>query len=141
VSGASGTRFQTEHGLLLDLHIPVKYVYTSRHMDINRAVLSLSALSQETRLRVFRLLIEYGNKGTAAGALSGELAIPHNTLSFHLSHLSHAGLVTSRRRGRQVIYAANCEAIQGLIDYLQVNCCIRQDGGRACQPMKRSLDT
>jgi DNA-binding transcriptional ArsR family regulator len=107
-------------------------------MDIDHAVIALSALSQETRLRVFKLLIEYGNEGTPAGTLSEELAVPHNTLSFHLSHLSHAGLVTSRRQSRSVIYAANCDAIEGLIDYLKENCCIRQKsgGGSACQPTK-----
>jgi ArsR family transcriptional regulator, arsenate/arsenite/antimonite-responsive transcriptional repressor len=106
-------------------------------MDIDRAVIAFSALSQETRLRVFKLLIEYGNEGTPAGTLSEELAIPHNTLSFHLSQLSHAGLVTSRRESRSVIYAANCAAIESLIDYLKENCCIREENAvSACQPAK-----
>ena len=105
-------------------------------MDIDHAVVALSALSQETRLRVFKLLIEYGTDGTPAGTLSEELGIPHNTMSFHLSHLSHAGLVKSRRQSRSVIYAANCDVIDGLIDYLKANCCIRGDAGTTCGPVK-----
>ncbi|MCH2547245.1 MAG: helix-turn-helix domain-containing protein, partial [Alphaproteobacteria bacterium] len=70
-----------------------------------------------------------------AGTLSNQLGIPHNTLSFHLSHLSHAGLVTSNKQGRQMIYAANCEAMNGLINYLNENCCIREDGEQiSCAP-------
>lgn len=95
-------------------------------METKDVVTALAALAQETRLRLFRLLIEYGNTGTPAGMLSEELGVPHNTLSFHLSHLSHAGLVRSRKEGRSVIYSADCEAVEGLIDYLGENCCIRE---------------
>jgi DNA-binding transcriptional ArsR family regulator len=110
-------------------------------MDINTALNAFAALSQETRLRVFKLLIEYGPEGTPAGSLSEQLSIPHNTLSFHLSHLSHAGLVSSRKLGRSIIYAANCEAIEGLIDYLKENCCSRGQSTSTscvvdCQPPK-----
>lgn len=101
------------------------------------AVAALGALAQETRLRIFRLLIEYGNTGTPAGTLSEELDVPHNTLSFHLSHLSHAGLVHSRKQGRSVIYAANCDAVESLIAYLGENCCIREDeNSMNCRPAK-----
>lgn len=104
-------------------------------MKLDIAIIALSALSQETRLKVFKLLIEYGRSGVPAGVLSDQLDIPHNTLSFHLSHLSHAGLVTSKKQGRQMIYAANCEAMNGLIAYLIENCCIREDGEAAsCIP-------
>lgn len=96
-------------------------------MDMNNALIAFSALSQETRLQVFRLLIEYGRDGAAAGALSEQLAIPHNTLSFHLSHLSHAGLVESRKDGRSVIYTAKQEAIDALIGFLRENCCVREE--------------
>jgi DNA-binding transcriptional ArsR family regulator len=78
-------------------------------MDTNQALAAFSTLSQETRLRVFRLLVEYGPAGSPVGKLSTSLQIPHNTLSFHLSHMSHAGLVLSRREGRSVIYSANFE--------------------------------
>lgn len=96
-------------------------------MNLDTAIIALSALSQETRLRVFKLLIEYGQGGTSAGTVSEQLNIPHNTLSFHLSHLSHAGLITSRKQGRQIIYAANCKAMGSLLDYLNENCCIREE--------------
>lgn len=103
-------------------------------MKLDEAILAFTALSQETRLRVFKLLIEYGREGTAAGTLSDQLRIPHNTLSFHLSLLGEAGLVTSRKQGRSVIYKANCDAIESLIGYLNENCCIREKGGTACTP-------
>lgn len=82
-------------------------------MDVKQALAAFSTLSQETRLRVFRLLVEYGPAGSPAGKLSTSLQIPHNTLSFHLSHMRHAGLVLSRREGRSVIYSANFEFFQG----------------------------
>ena len=94
-------------------------------MKIDQALASFSALSQETRLRVFKLLIEYGDNGPAAGVLSEALDIPHNTLSFHLSHLAQAGLVSSRKVGRQMIYTSNRDAVRELIDYLKENCCVR----------------
>jgi DNA-binding transcriptional ArsR family regulator len=105
-------------------------------MNLETALKALTALSQETRLRVFRLLIEYGYGGAPAGALSEQLGIAHNTLSFHLAHLSEAGLVTSRRQGRSIIYAANCDAMKSLLAYLWDNCCIRDKSGEsaACTP-------
>ena len=72
-------------------------------MDIQQAIVAFDALSQETRLRVFRLLVQHGPTGTPAGTLSEELGVPHNTLSFHLAHMSNAGLVLSRREGRSII--------------------------------------
>jgi DNA-binding transcriptional ArsR family regulator len=101
-------------------------------MEMDQVISALSALSQETRLKVFKLLIEYGRTGAAAGALSEELDIPHNTLSFHLSHLSNAGLVSSVREGRSIIYSANCDAIEELIGYLGENCCSRETGSGGC---------
>ena len=64
-------------------------------MDLDHALVAFSALSQETRLKVFKILVEYGSTGTAAGTISDRLGIPHNTLSFHLAQLSHVKLVTS----------------------------------------------
>lgn len=97
-------------------------------MDIKHAINAFTALSQETRLKVFKILVEYGATGTAAGTISDRLGIPHNTLSFHLSHLTQAELITSRKEGRQMIYAANCDAIENLIGYLRENCCINEEG-------------
>ena len=95
-------------------------------MEISDALLAFNALSQETRLRVFRLLVVYGPEGAPAGALSETLAIPHNTLSFHLSLMNNAGLVLSRRKGRSIIYSANFEFFTNLIRYMVKDCC-RED--------------
>ena len=102
-------------------------------MELKNALAAFTALSQETRLRVFKILLEYGETGTPAGTLGERLDIPHNTLSFHLSHLSHAGLVSSRRDGRQVIYSANCGAIEELITYLKENCCALEKPKGGCR--------
>lgn len=114
------------------------YVYKSRHMDIKKAMAAFHALSQETRLRVFRLLVEHGRDGAPAGVLSDTLGIPHNTLSFHLSQMSHAGLVQPRRESRSIIYTANFEFFTDLIRYMVKDCCrmefasIREDKKRGC---------
>ena len=92
-------------------------------MDINNAVCMFGALSQETRMRAFRLLVRAGPAGLPAGALSASLGTPHNTMSFHLNHLSNAGIVSSRKRGRSVIYAANFDAMRELIAFLVRDCC------------------
>lgn len=92
-------------------------------MDIQEALIAFDALSQETRLRVFRLLVERGPDGTPAGKLSETLGIPHNTLSFHLNHMSNAGLILSRREGRSIIYSANFEFFTGLIRFMIEDCC------------------
>jgi len=98
-------------------------------MEISAVTHSLAALAQGTRLAVFRALLEYGKTGLPAGKLGERLNVPHNTLSFHLSQLKQAGLVSSSRNGRQLIYVANTEAVERLIAYLSENCCIREDGG------------
>lgn len=110
-------------------------------MDKNQALIALSALSQETRLMTFKILLEYGRTGVAAGVLSERLGVPHNTLSFHLTHLNHAGLVSSTKQGRSVIYKANCDATDALVGFLVENCCIREspgdDCGTSCKPEKK----
>jgi DNA-binding transcriptional ArsR family regulator len=92
-------------------------------MDINNAVIQFDALSQETRLKAFRLLVEAGPEGMPAGMLSEQLGIPHNTMSFHLNHLSNAAIIDSRKEGRSVIYSANFEAMRDLIRFLVQDCC------------------
>lgn len=92
-------------------------------MDTQHALVAFDALSQETRLRIFRTLVEYGDTGLAAGALADRLKVAQNTLSFHLQHLSHAGLVTSRREGRSIVYAANFTFFTGLIRFMVDDCC------------------
>lgn len=107
-------------------------------MDIKHAINAFTALSQETRLKVFKILIEYGSSGAAAGTISDRLGIPHNTLSFHLSHLTQAGLISARKDGRSMIYAANVASIEELIAYLRENCCILEEGcDTECNPAKR----
>ena len=92
-------------------------------MDINEALIAFDALSQETRLRVFRLLVESGPDGAPAGKISETLGLPHNTLSFHLNHMSNADLVVSRREGRSIIYSANFEFFTSLIRFMVEDCC------------------
>ncbi|MFM1897038.1 MAG: hypothetical protein RLZZ385_2112 [Pseudomonadota bacterium] len=105
-------------------------------MDIQEALVIFDTLSQETRLRAFRLMVEAGHSGLPAGTLSETLGIPHNTLSFHLNHLSNAGIVTSRKEGRCVIYSANFASVQELIGFMVKDCCsaefasIREDKAR-----------
>lgn len=107
-------------------------------MDIQEAIIMFDALSQETRLRAFRLLVQAGHDGLAAGFLSEELGTPHNTMSFHLSHLSNAGIVSSRKEGRSVIYSANFDVTRDLIAFMVKDCCsvefanIREDKKTGC---------
>jgi DNA-binding transcriptional ArsR family regulator len=87
------------------------------------AIAALAALAQETRLDIFRLLVQAGPDGMPAGQIGERLGLPSATLSFHLNQLRHAGLVTFRREGRSLIYAAEYAAMNGLLGYLTENCC------------------
>jgi ArsR family transcriptional regulator len=95
-------------------------------MEIYEASEAFASLSQETRLKVLKLLIEYGSDGLVPGKIAEELQIPDNTLSFHLSHMSKAGLVNSKKNGRSITYFANNALIENLIGYLKENCCSRE---------------
>ncbi len=79
--------------------------------------------SQETRLKAFRLLVKASPAGLPAGELSEHLGIPHNTMSFHLSHLATAGAVSSRKEGRSVVYSANFDVVRDLIGFMIKDCC------------------
>lgn len=92
-------------------------------MEILFAVSALSALAQESRLEVFRLLVQAGVDGVPAGKIGEQLELPLSTLSFHLNQLKHAGLVTCRREGRTLFYSANYGAMNALMAYLTENCC------------------
>lgn len=92
-------------------------------MKILSAVSSLSALAQESRLEAFRLLIQAGTGGMPAGKIGEKLNLPLSTLSFHLSQLKNAGLVTFRREGRILFYSANFKAMNALMGFLTENCC------------------
>lgn len=95
-------------------------------MELKQVTEALSSLSQETRLQVFKLLIEYGRDGTEPSKLAEELGIPANTLSFHLAHMSKARLVSSKKNGRSITYYANNRLVEDLIDFLKSHCCVRQ---------------
>lgn len=107
-------------------------------MDIQQAIIMFDALSQETRLEAFRLLVQAGPGGLAAGVISEKLGTPHNTLSFHLNHLSNAGIISSRKEGRSVIYSANFDVTRDLISFMVKDCCsadfasIREDKRKGC---------
>lgn len=100
-------------------------------MDEKDIIAALAALAQESRLRVYRLLVTAGHAGMPAGQIAEELAITPNTLSFHLSHLKNAGLVAVRRDGRSLIYSAEYGRARAVVDYLTENCCSRQP---CCKP-------
>ncbi len=96
-------------------------------MKLNAAVDALAALAQENRLSVFRALVQAGPEGLCPGDLAGALGVAGPTLSFHLAQLRHAGLITVRRQGRSLVYAANFPVMNALIGFLTENCC----GGNA----------
>jgi DNA-binding transcriptional ArsR family regulator len=96
-------------------------------MDAKAAVRSLAALAQESRLEVFRLLVQAGPEGWPAGEIAERLGIPASTLSFHVKALSHAGLIESRQHGRFIYYSANFTAMNGLLVFLGENCCGRRN--------------
>ncbi len=102
-------------------------------METNRALAALGALAQETRLSVFRLLVQAGPAGLPAGAIGERLALPAPTLSFHLAQLKAAELVASRRESRSLIYAASYATTNALVAYLLENCC-GSDAVRAAAP-------
>jgi ArsR family transcriptional regulator, arsenate/arsenite/antimonite-responsive transcriptional repressor len=99
-------------------------------MELKTALGALGALAQDSRLQVYRLLVEAGPNGMAANELAERLGIPANTLSFHLKTLNHAHLVLARREGRFIHYSANYEQMNSLLEFLTENCC----GGRSCTP-------
>jgi ArsR family transcriptional regulator, arsenate/arsenite/antimonite-responsive transcriptional repressor len=100
-------------------------------MDKPAAIAALGALAQETRLDAYRLLVTQGPEGLPAGAIADRLGVLPASLTFHLKELQHAGLITQRRLGRQLIYAAEYRAMTELLAYLTENCCGR---GASCAP-------
>lgn len=98
-------------------------------MNGTQIVQALAALAHETRLALFRILVEQGPDGLPAGVIAERLGIPPSSLTFHVQHLHRAGLITQRRRSRQLIYAAEFTAMNGLVGYLSENCCGRCTAG------------
>jgi ArsR family transcriptional regulator, arsenate/arsenite/antimonite-responsive transcriptional repressor len=106
-------------------------------MESENVIMALAALAQPTRLDAFRLLVKHEPDGLPAGEIAAELAVPHNTMSAHLAVLSRAGLVTSKRNSRSIVYRAHLDAFQKMTLFLLQDCC----GGRPeiCAPLIDSL--
>ncbi|TXF97444.1 ArsR/SmtB family transcription factor [Massilia arenae] len=108
-------------------------------METKQVLAALAALAQESRLAIFRLLIQAGPAGLPAGKVGEELGISSSALSFHLKELVHAGLVTARQEGRFVIYTAQFDTMSALVGFLTENCCAGvpcgiDTSGSACSP-------
>ena len=111
-------------------------------MKKEKAIAALAALAQESRLDVFRMLVQSGPDGLPAGKIGAKLGVPSPTLSFHLNHLKHAGLATCKRDSRSIIYSADYKAMNDLISYMMENCC-RGDAEQcapvaACKPARET---
>ena len=117
---------------------------TAPRISHARAVRALDALAHDTRLKVHRLLVQAGQDGLSAGFIARKLGLPSSSLSFHLMHLQTAELVTQRRAGRSLIYAVDFAVMDGLMAYLQENCCrgFAAEGceGDACQADEQKLE-
>jgi DNA-binding transcriptional ArsR family regulator len=107
-----------------------RYFDIRRNMETTDAVAALAALAQESRLDAFRLLVQAGREGMQAGQIAAALGVPPNTLTFHFDRLRMGGLVSVRRDGRAMIYAAHFATMNALLAYLTENCC----GGVPCAP-------
>jgi ArsR family transcriptional regulator len=109
-------------------------------MKTKSFVMALSALAQETRLAVFRLLITVGPEGITPGKIAERLDLPPATLSFHLKELSHSGLIVSRQESRFIYYSADYKAMSKLIAFLTENCCAgsacETSSAEICEPIK-----
>lgn len=108
-------------------------------LETKAAIKALGALAQETRLAIFRLLVQKGPEGCSVGEIGQTLGLPNATLSFHLKELSYSGLITSRQEGRFIYYSSDFGAMNGLIDFLTENCCHGEDcgvEGKVCAPAR-----
>ena len=108
-------------------------------MESTEAVTSLAALAQETRLAIYRLLVEAGPTGLAVGEIGASVKAAPATLSFHLKELANAGLIAARQDGRYIFYSANYARMNTLLGFLTDNCCARDGGCRpACGPTRKT---
>ncbi len=96
-------------------------------MDKLKVVDALGALSQESRMDIFRLLVEKGPEGYSVGTIGDRLKLPHATLSFHLDKLRQSGLIVREKKGRSTVYRANYDVLVGTMQYLTQNCCKESD--------------
>jgi DNA-binding transcriptional ArsR family regulator len=113
------------------------YFDNTQNMELSAAAVRLAALGHETRLAIFRLLVQAGPEGVNAGLIGERLGIAPATLSFHLAHLSRVGLIRGRQKGRFIFYAADYATMDELIAYLTDNCC---QGGQ-CLPRTAAVST
>jgi DNA-binding transcriptional ArsR family regulator len=111
-----------------------QYFHIRRNMEKQDALVALAALAQDNRLEVFRLLVRAGPGGLPAGEVAASLGLPPNTLTFHFDRLRIAGLITVRREGRSMIYAAQYPTMNALLAYLTENCC--SGNAAACAPAR-----
>ncbi len=102
-------------------------------METKIAISALAALAQESRLAVFRLLVQAGPEGLPATQIAEQLEIPPSSLSFHLKELTYANMVIQKKAGRSLIYSTNFETMNGLLAFLTENCC----GGNVCSPVRK----
>ena len=109
------------------------YFDYSGTMETIQAVQALGALAHDSRLAIFRLLVQAGPEGLPAGSIGEKLGLRPATLSFHLAHLARSGLASSRQDGRFVIYSVDFRNMNGLVEFLTENCC----GGKSCAPARR----
>ena len=106
-------------------------------MKTPEALKALAALAQDTRLAIYRLLVQSGKDGVSVGTIADKLELPGATLSFHLKELANAALITARQEGRFIYYSANYPQMNGLLAYLTENCCEGQSCEVACVPVPR----
>lgn len=112
-------------------------------METKNIIAALAALAQESRLAIYRLLVETGPEGLPVGAIAERLGFANATLSFHLKELTNAGLTVAAPNGRSIIYSANFATMSGLIEYLTENCCAGASCATTvnCKPKKLSTAT
>jgi ArsR family transcriptional regulator len=109
-------------------------------MDSPTVIASLAALAQESRLAIYRVLVEAGPTGLSVGEIGADLKVSPATLSFHLKELAHAGLIGARQDGRYIYYSANFERMNEVLGYLTENCCAR-DCPPGCSPRRAKRET
>jgi len=121
--------------LCIDLHKLIRYL---GYMDKNQSLSVLAALSQETRLDAFRLLVKLAPDGLPAGEVAKRLGVVQNTMSAHLGVLARSGLIHTRRKGRTVEYGVDYESVRGFLAFLMQDCC--QGEPEICSPLFDLID-
>ena len=113
----------------------VPYFHNNGNVDRKNVLAALAGLAQDSRLDIFRLLVEQSPEGLSAGAIAERLGLANPTLSFHLKGLAHAKLVAARQEGRFIYYSANFRTMNGLMEYLTHNCCLGVTCDISCAPV------